>query len=154
MLRALRMVVIAAATLLVSQACVVEDSGEVIVVEGRNRGGDITIDDLEDLYVDWTIDGSDSPALCDTFGVDLWVVDIRGPEDITIDVDCVRSDWSTGNELVADLGLLFGTYSVSVSAIDEIEDLEVTQASANIIIDDRDGTFENALSFDFAGSEF
>jgi hypothetical protein len=93
--------------------------GSLFVVSGCWLGLDI--DDpyyrpLGDMEVSWSIEGSQSPVLCDVFGVRIWVLEVDGPEHRSVVLRCHGDFWSSENDLAS---LEVGHYRVQVRAEDE-----------------------------------
>jgi hypothetical protein len=86
-----------------------------------------------DLEVDWSIDGSTSPALCDAYDIDFWVIEVRGPESFDVDVDCRAHYWTSESDLH---DLLVGTYTVRVRALDPLGRTLAVQQARLTILDD------------------
>ena len=82
---------------------------------------------LADLQVDWTIDGSDAPALCSIYGVQRWEVTLHGPEIRQTMVDCRDNWWSSENDFTA---LRAGEYRVTVRALDGYDNLVASVATS------------------------
>lgn len=101
-----------------------------------------------DLEVTWSIDGSTAPALCNAYGIDTWVIEVRGPEDLDVELDCRVHYWDSGSDLY---NLREGTYTIGVVALDRFG-VVLTAAESQITIFD-DGVVD-VLDFAFRSSDF
>jgi hypothetical protein len=70
-----------------------------------------------DLEVGWSIGGSTAPGLCDTHGIERWVVGVRGPEPREVHLDCRLQEWNSATYLH---DLDEGAYAVGVRALDPL----------------------------------
>ncbi len=70
---------------------------------------------LADLEVRWTIAGRDNASLCSAYGIDSWIVELRGVESRDVVLDCRNNYWTTENDLLL---LQEGFYNVPVIALD------------------------------------
>jgi hypothetical protein len=85
-------------------------SGCVIAVDENGP-----FNNLVDLEVSWTINGSDSASLCGVYGVNTWLLEVRGPESRNVVLDCRDNYWSSENDLLL---LPEGSYDVRLTALD------------------------------------
>lgn len=112
----------------------------------------IAIDDdlfrSADLEVTWTINGSDSASLCGVYGVDSWMLEVRGPESRNVVLDCRDNYWSSENDL---LSLPEGSYDVRLTALDH-GDRQIGKLATSLYLWD-DGHVEH-LSLDLIDSDF
>ena len=96
----------------------------VVLGLGSAAGCYVDVDDeydavsyLADLEVTWRIAGSQSAGYCDSYGIDHWIVEVRGPESRDVVVDCRANYWSSENDLIA---LVEGYYEITVVAADAL----------------------------------
>lgn len=133
--RALSMMVVAALCGVATTGCV--------VVDGTTTA---------DMEVGWTIDRVDAASLCDVYGIESWVVEVRGPESIDVPVDCRAEDWVTGNALY---DILEGAYTVDVVALDaggfELASIGTT---VDLLFDGSLNTVDKSIDVDFTDSDF
>lgn len=103
---------------------------------------------LVNLQVDWTIQGADSVGLCHAYGVNRWIVELRGPEDRSAELSCAKHYWSTESDFSA---LPEGSYTVTVRALDafghEIAALSSTEGLY-------DYGYTHTKVFDFSPADF
>ena len=104
--------------------------------------------DRIDLQVEWSYQGSDSPSWCDTLGVDRWVVELRGPEDRDVVVNCHKDFWSSENDL---LSVEPGRYNVRVKALDDHSQMI---ASRDMSLDLHDPAYMEKLTINFDAKDF
>jgi hypothetical protein len=88
-----------------SAACVLEVDPEGPLFSNDSR--------TADLYVTWMLEGADEPSLCDSYGIETWTVELRGPESRDVTVDCRLDTWSTEVDLY---NLYEGNYTVTLRA--------------------------------------
>jgi hypothetical protein len=103
---------------------------------------------LGDLEVKWRIDGSQAAGHCDAYGIDRWVVEVRGPESRSVVLDCRQNWWSSESDFLA---MYEGRYSVTVTALDALGDTLAVQSGTVDLVDDgyvQDLTFQ-FYPFDF-----
>jgi hypothetical protein len=101
----------------------------------------------QDIAVQWSIDGSDSAALCDTYGIDHFTVYLDGPESVDSGrLDC-RGAW-------ADLFLALeeGSYIATVSAFDQAGQLLATRTQQRMVNGDVPPPV--TLEVDFTAADF
>jgi hypothetical protein len=145
MRRALRLALLAALFLFATQACIVVDDDDDVIIDN----GDVVL--VEDLIVEWSIDGVENATLCDIYGVDIWEVDVVGLDsdvDDALDVDCRTSTWGIAFELP------LGTYDVRVGAYDELDDVLIVEETDTITLDDLDNIDPNESYVEFFGADF
>jgi hypothetical protein len=122
------------AGVLLASGCVIAVDEDVI--------GDPLVADLE---VNWTIDQSNSAALCAAYDIRRWEVTVSGPEVRSLTLDCRNHWWSSESDLYE---LPEGYYSVTITALDS---LDYARSSLSTSIDLRSSVFIEQLSLDFAG---
>jgi len=104
---------------------------------------------LGDLDVAWRIDGSSSPALCSTYGIDTWHIVADGPERVSVpNIPCSGS-WTSGI-------LLFdveeGYYDVTIEALDSNGTILATRPAASVRV--VSGDPPTPVDVDFTASDF
>ena len=135
-----RSAVLLGALALTVQACDVRPRNEVIIEEA-----------IEDLVVEWSIDGEMGDALCDEFGISSWRVVVEGPESDDLDYPC--GEWDSGPDFVAEQALPVGMYNIVIEAYDG--DQLITQlALPNQRVSDRDSQSPDVISIDFPSADF
>jgi len=103
---------------------------------------------LADLQVDWRILGSQSADYCDAFGIQSWIVEVRGPESRDVVVDCRAHYWSSENDL---LSMFEGHYDITVRAVDRYGYTVALQGSRLDLLADG---YLRQLSFEFRSHDF
>lgn len=107
----------------------------------------------EGLVVAWTIDGSDAATLCDDLVIDIWEVELAGPENLVTDVPC-GEPWDTGNEFTGGGSVLTGTYDVTITAVD-LDNIEITGLRLEgVVVDEFDSQSPDVYSVDFDRQDF
>ncbi|MBW2733987.1 MAG: hypothetical protein JRH20_16485 [Deltaproteobacteria bacterium] len=99
----------------------------------------------QDVTVEWTIERSDAPSLCSTYGIDTFTVTLLGPEHQSTTVSCEDEYW-----FVDFLGVEEGIYEITVAAWD-VDNVQVGSLTGEHFIDGRVITF-NFLNSDLTGS--
>jgi hypothetical protein len=103
---------------------------------------------LADARVEWTIEGSTAPALCSAYGIEDWIIEVRGPDSFDVVVDCRADFWTSGTAL---FDLLEGFYTIRVRAVDAFD---VTLAVIATDIELIDDGFVDELEFTFLPEDF
>ncbi|MCK5799629.1 MAG: hypothetical protein KAI47_20705 [Deltaproteobacteria bacterium] len=102
---------------------------------------------LADLEVRWTIAGRDSASLCSAYGIDSWVVELRGAESRDVVLDCRNNYWTTENDLLL---LQEGFYNVHVIALDTTGyEISRLNTSVNLI----DQGYVDLVDLDFSPAQ-
>ena len=103
---------------------------------------------LADLEVRWSINGADRAALCSMYGINEWLVELRGPETRDVVLDCRDNYWTTENDLLL---LREGFYDVRVVALDS-GGFELARRQTTVDLFDRG--YVDVLRLDFRSSQF
>jgi hypothetical protein len=84
--------------------------------------------DMADMEVRWSINGSTDPIWCNDLGIETWLVELSGRDAQDVYVDCRGDFWDTGSALY---GLTEGDYRVRLTALD-FDDISIVTVGARV----------------------